>query len=340
MTVDDQHPARPATTAPRIVTLTINPTVDIGLDVESLDPTGKNRATVRGVAPGGGGINVARAVIELGGSALALHTAGAEVGSRLSRLLDEEGIEHVAVEVAGETREAVVLDESSTERSFHIVPPGSELTGAEVDDVIAAVLEHANGHDIVVVSGSLPPGVPVDFHGRLAAALGEDDRRLLLDPSGADLPPAPVHAANVLRVNRREAGRLVGAEVSSFSDALFANQHILDRRWADIAVTTVGEYGAVISTESGHVELRTPELPRPARSDAGAGDSFMAGLAWGLAQGLDVADAGALAVAAASATVMTPGTELCRRSDVDRLLPDVGVVRHDEREPDAVLGPP
>lgn len=329
MTVDDRHSQRPARSTPRIVTVTINPTVDIGLDVEALDPTGKNRATVRGVAPGGGGINVARAVIELGGDALAVHTAGAEVGQRLSRLLDEEGIEHVAVEVSGETREAIVLDESSTERTFHIVPPGADLSGDEVDAVIDAVLEHTDGDDIVVVSGSLPPGVPVDFHGRLAAALGADDRRLMLDPSGADLPPAPVHAADVLRVNRREAGQLVGTEVGSFSDARFANEHILDRRWADIAVTTVGEYGAMVSTATEHVELRTPELPRPARSDAGAGDSFMAGLAWGLAQGLDVADAGALAVATASATVITPGTELCRRSDVDRLRPHVEVVRHD-----------
>lgn len=86
-----------------IRTLTLNPTVDMTWELDRLEGSGKNRAENRNVTAGGGRINVARAVAELGGHALAVHTTGADVGKRLGRLLDEEGLEHLAVDVAGET---------------------------------------------------------------------------------------------------------------------------------------------------------------------------------------------------------------------------------------------
>lgn len=310
-----------------ILTLTMNPTVDIGLDVETLRPSGKCRATVRGVVAGGGGINVARAVVELGGAALALHTAGAETGARLGRLLADEPMDHQAIEIAGETREAVVIHESATGRSYHVVPPGPTLSSTEVEDVIETVVERADRHELVVVSGSSPPGLPDDFLARLADALAASDLRLVLDPSGAALPASLRHGVHVLRVNRREAARLVGTEVRGFDDACRVNEQILGRGWATIAVTTIGEHGAVISADGAHHEVRTPELPGPPVCDAGAGDSFMAGLTLALGRGLDVADAGALAVAAAGASVLTHGTEHCRRDDVERLRPRVEVAR-------------
>lgn len=318
-----------------ILTVTLNPAIDIGLEIESLDPIGKCRAVVRDVVAGGGGINVARAVVELGGTAVALHTAGAETGSRLGRLLREEGMEHQAIEIRGETREAIVLYESDTERSFHVVPPGPELSPDDVDAVIDAVGDRATRHDTVVMSGSLPPGLPAGFFDRLCAALAPTGARLVLDPSGAELPHD--RGTHVLKLNRREAARLLGTEIHDFDDAIGVNEQILDQGWASIAATTVGEHGAVVSTASAHHELHTPDLPGPARSDAGAGDSFMAGLTLGLAQHLDVADAGTLAVAAASACVLTSGTERGSREDIERLRPLVGVVNH--RRPTGGSGP-
>lgn len=318
-----------------ILTLTTNPTVDLGLEVESLESSGKNRATISCVAAGGGGINVACAVVELGGDAVAIHTAGAETGSRLERLLNDEPISHVAVEIAGETREAIVLTETSTGHSYHVVPAGPEVSAAEADAIVDAVTEHAAQHDLVVVSGSLPPGLQPDFYARLATALAADGSRLMLDPSGADLAPSLDQGMYVVKLNRREAAGMAGGLVESFEDAIRANEYVLHRRWATIAATTIGDLGAVVSSETTHHEIHTPELPRPVRSDAGAGDSFMAGLALGLGQGLDVGDAGALAVASASASVMTPGTELCQRDDVEQLRPRVGIVRRDVTATDA-----
>lgn len=312
-----------------ILTVTLNPTIDVGIEIESLRSTGKCRATVGDVAAGGGGINVARVIVELGGRAVALHTSGAELGRRLDRLLDEETIEHVAVDIAGETREAFVLHETSTGQSYHVVPPGPEVSADEVDAVFDTMTRRATRDGVVVVSGSLPPGLPGELLARFAETVAAVGARLVLDPSGTELPTSLGPGAHLLKLNRREAGRIIGTEVHGFDDARRANEHVLDHEWAVLAATTVGEHGAVVSTRTTHHEIHTPQLPGPALSDAGAGDGFTAGLTLGLVQGLGADDAGALAVATASASVLTPGTEHCRRDDVERLRPGVHVVRRD-----------
>lgn len=312
-----------------ILTVTVNPTLDLSLDVEALRTGGKNRADLRSVTAGGGGINVARAVRELGGTATAVHTAGADVGTRLSRLLEREGIEHLAVAVDGESREAVVLFESATDRSFHIVPPGPELSPRAADDVLDALVTRLGPDDLVVASGSLPPGVPDDFYARMADAVSEAGARLVLDTSGPALRPALEAGVHAVKPNRREAAALTGQPVETFDDARRCNDELLARGWAALAATTLGERGALVSAGGSHHEIRTPPLPGPARSDAGAGDSFLAALTLGLAHGLGAADAGAWAVAAAAAAVLRPGTELCRRADVRRLRPEVRVASTD-----------
>lgn len=313
-----------------ILTVTVNPTLDISLDVQELEPGGKNRASLRSVTPGGGGINVARAVRELGGAeyggkVTAVHTAGADVGSRLCRLLDGEGLDHVAVAIDGDSREAVVVFETATDRSFHIVPPGPELTSAVADDLLRAVDARIAHHDLVVASGSLPPGLPDDFYARLADAVNDVGAHLVLDTSGPALRPALEVGVHAVKPNRREASALMGQPVETFDDARRFNDEVLARGWAELAATTMGDQGALVSAAGSHHEIRTPPLPGPARSDAGAGDSFLAALTLGLGSGLDAGEAGRWAVAAAAAAVLNPGTELCRRHDVERLRPGVPV---------------
>ncbi len=302
-----------------IVTLTVNPTIDLLLEVDELVPEGKARATVRNVAAGGGGINVARGLRELGGAAVAIHTSGGPTGTRLDRLLDDEDFEHVPVEVSGETREAFVLVERRESRSYHVVPGGPEIDGAVADQLLNAVLDHTVADSIVVASGSLAPGCPDDLYGRLARAVRDAGARLVLDTSGSALEAALDEGVYLVKPNKREAAAMLGGKVDGFGDARSVNQELLRRGATEIVATTLGEYGAVVSTDGRHVIVRTPPLPRPFRSDAGAGDSFLAALTYGLCDGLDLAEAGRLAVAAATAACMTSGTEMFERRDVDEL---------------------
>ncbi|AWN30578.1 MULTISPECIES: 1-phosphofructokinase family hexose kinase [unclassified Streptomyces] len=313
----------PATAAP-VLTLTVNPTVDICWDVDHLADIGKNHARVRSVAGGGGGINVARGVARLGGRATAVHTAGREVGCRLNRLLDEEGIDHIAVDIDGETREALVLFETESRRSHHIVPPGPHLDEHEGRRCLDVLGQAIGTSGYVVASGSLPGGLPADFYTAVARRAKAAGSRLVLDTSGPALRQVLAEGVFLLRCNRTEAADLLGRTVRSFDDALAVNEQLLTTGAAEIAITTIGDLGALCSTRHGHTELRVPPLPGALLSDAGAGDSMVAALTVRLAAGDDPVSACALGVAVAAASVLTPGTEPFDRGMAESLRPDVG----------------
>ncbi|MFC5782805.1 1-phosphofructokinase family hexose kinase [Streptomyces aureus] len=289
--------------------MTMNPTVDLCWEVGHLEGIGKNRARVRSVAAGGGGINVARHVVRLGGRATAVHTAGGEVGLRLNRLLDEEGVDHVAVDIDDETREALVLFEAEPRRGYHIVPPGPQLHDHEGRRSLDALERAVGSCPYVVASGSLPDGLPDDFYAAVARRIKEAGSRLVLDTSGPALRGALAEGVFLLRCNRTEAESLTGQAVRGFDDARAVNEHLLTTGAAEIAVTTLGGLGALCSTGHGHTELYAPPLPGEPLSDAGAGDSMVAALTTRLAAGEDPVSACALGVAVAAAAVLTPSTE-------------------------------
>ncbi|OIK25109.1 hypothetical protein VT52_024505 [Streptomyces malaysiense] len=301
----------------------MNPAVDLCWEVEHLVGVGKNRARVRSVSAGGGGINVARDVLRFGGRATAVHTAGGEVGRRLDRLLDEEGVDHVAVGIDGETREALVLFEAGSRRSYHVVPPGPRLLAQEGRRCLDVLGRAAGGFSYVVASGSLPAGLPGDFYAAVARRVKEAGSRLVLDTSGPALRGALAEGVFLLRCNRKEAVGLLGREVRDFDDARAVNERVLAAGPTEIAVTALGGLGALCSTGQGHTELYAPPLPGEPLSDAGAGDSMVAALVVRLACGDDPVSACALGVATAAASMLTPSTEPFDRSVAQALRPEV-----------------
>lgn len=308
-----------------VVGVALNPTIDLTWEVDGLDAAGKNRARQRSVVAGGGGINVARGVRRLGGSATAVHTAGLDVGRRLNRLLVDEGLDHVPLDIDGETREALVLLDSAQEQSFHVVPSGPQLSEDEGRRCLDELIEAAAGSSYVVLSGSLPDGLPEDFYAQAVRRLEPTGCRVVVDTSGPALRAALEEGVFLVKPNRREAASLVDTTVDTLEDARAANAELLGRGAAEVVVTTVGELGAVCSISDGDREVRTPPLPGEAVSDAGAGDSFVAAMTLRLVRGGDPFDAAAWGVAAAAASVLTSGTELFRSADVHALRPDVDV---------------
>lgn len=306
-----------------VLTFTVNPCIDLALEVDRLREGGKNRARLRRATGGGGGINVARGVARLGGAATAVHTAGGDVGRRLNRLLDQEQLDHRPIEVGGETREAVVLIETNSGRSFHVVPPGPVLDEQDGQRCLDVLAEAAGAYPYVVVSGSLPRGLPVRFHADAAARVKAAGSRLMLDPSGVGLPEALGEGAFLVRLNRREAAGLVGRPIEVFDDARVVNDRLLGMGAAEACVTTVGAHGALCSTRGRHTEIRTPPLPGEPLSDVGAGASLLAGLTVRLAEGDDLVEACAHGVATAAATVLTAGSDPFDPATVAALRPQV-----------------
>ncbi|MEU4651951.1 1-phosphofructokinase family hexose kinase [Nocardia fluminea] len=310
-----------------IATFTVNPTVDLSLVVAHLLPEGKTRAQVHSIRGGGGGINVARCVRRLGGAAVAVHTSGREVGARLERLLDDEQLEHESIEIAEDTREAFVLADNAEGRSYHIVAPGPVLTMTEQQRCLDTIADIAARCDYFVLSGGATPGLSEDFSAAVARTAGARGARLIADIAGAQLTTMLRERVFLLRLDRTEAGRLLGHPVTSFADARAVNTWLLERDACEHAITTVGALGAVCSDSHAHYELAAPTLPSPPRSDACAGDSLVAAVAYRLSRGDRVLDACAVGVAAAAATVVLPGTDVFDPATLESLTADIDILR-------------
>lgn len=308
---------------PTIVTVTINPAIDVSASLERLEPLVKLRCGPGRRDAGGGGVNVARVARRLGGDVLAIFPAGGLPGEELVRLLAAEAIPTIAVPIAGETREDFTVLERSTGREYRFVLEGPHLSWTEWRACLDAAIEPGDGPALIVASGSLPPGVPEDFHARLANNARAAGDRIVLDASGPALAGALKEGVYLIKPNLRELKDLTGRPLDSERERLAAAREIIDQGGAELVALTLGEEGALLVAADR--AWRAPALPIRPVSTVGAGDSFLGGMVHALAAGQPVEDAFRLGMAAGSAALLSPGTTLCDTADVQRLLPMVEI---------------
>lgn len=300
-----------------ITTLTMNPAVDTSVEVPRVEAHAKLRTSRPRRDPGGGGINVSRALKRMGVDAPAWFPAGGPPGELLVGLLEAEGVRAVPLPVEDSTRDNLTVSEGDGDAQYRFVLPGAELAEAEWRGVLERLEEAEPRPAWLVASGSLPPGVPDDFHARLARWAEEREVRLVLDTSGSALRAALDEGVYLVKPNARELGQALGREIESEDDQEAGARELVERGAARVVVVSLGAAGVLLVSKEARERIRSPSV-RP-RSRVGAGDSMVAGIVRGLARGDDVSRAVRLGVAAGAAAVMTPGTELCRGEDVERL---------------------
>ncbi|MFW6077912.1 MAG: 1-phosphofructokinase family hexose kinase [Hyphomicrobiales bacterium] len=308
-----------------IVTLTMNPAVDVSTSAERVVSEHKLRCSQPLRDPGGGGINVARVATRLGADVKALYPRGGETGALLHRLIDAEGIASLAVHVAGETREDITVYEEESGEQFRFVFPGPELGEDEWGECLAAISSLKGRPAWFVASGSLPPGVPEDFYARAARAAKACGAHVIVDTSGPALERALDAGVFLVKPNLRELRQMTGETLDDQESRIAAARQLVDAGRTEIVALSLGHDGALFVTAEG--AWRAPALDVKLVSAVGAGDSFVGGLTWSLAVGHDLPDAFRHAVAAGSAALLTPGTELSRAEDVRRLYKDVALER-------------
>lgn len=307
----------------RIITLTMNPAVDLFTSTAKVQPTHKLRCGPALVHPGGGGINVARVLARLGADVLALYPAGGVTGTLLHELLRAEGVADEVVAIRGETRESFSAHEESTGLDYRFVLPGPELTGAEWQACLARALQAATTGHWMVASGSLPPGAPADFYARLATALAQRGVRLVLDTSGPSLAEALRAGVHLFKPSLRELGELTRVPLDTLQQRLAACRELMRAGQAAVVALTLGSEGALVVSAEG--AWHAPALQVPVVSTIGAGDSFVGGMVFALARGDALPDAFRHGMAASAAALLSGGTALCRPEDVARLLAQVDV---------------
>lgn len=301
---------------PDIVTLTMNPALDVSTSAEAVVPTDKVRCGEAHHDPGGGGINVARVVHTLGGEAMAIYPGGGPTGAMLEKLLDRIGIRDHRVPIQGDTRESFTVNDQKSGLQYRFVLPGPVIGPDEKQACLDELAQAADGARIVVLSGSFPPGIAPGFVQEVADLARRIGCRFVLDTSGEALRHMR-SGAYLLKPSIRELREWVVRDLRTEDEQVEAARRLIEERVCEVMVVSLGADGALLVTAEGYEKLAPIEVP--VCSAVGAGDSMVGAICFGLVQGLDLRHAVRLGMAAGAATLMTPGTGLCHREDVERL---------------------
>ena len=306
-----------------IVTVTMNPAIDVATSVARVEPTRKLRCNAIERDPGGGGVNVARVVRRLGGDVTAIYPVGGSIGHLLHRLIDAQDIASVTIDIAEETRESFTVFDESINEQYRFVLPGPRLSGAEWRRCLDALGTVAQKPRFVVASGSLPPGVPDGFYAELARRAATLGAKTVLDTSGPALRAAVEEGVFLVKPNLGELRTLTDAPLDDERARVEGCRRIIASAGAEIVVLTLSHEGSLMVTRDG--AWRAAPVPVQIASTVGAGDSFLGGMIWALVDGQTLPDAFRYAAAAGAAALLSSGTELSHAADIRRLLPEVSV---------------
>ncbi len=307
-----------------IVTVTLNPAVDFSASVAEVVPGPKLRLSPPVTEPGGGGVNVARAIHKLGGVARAVIAVRGVMGARLKALVEAEGIETLTLTGAGETRLSLAVTDRASGGQYRFTLPGPDWEADDAEEALQAIAGIAAPESLVVLSGSHPPGVDERFPFVLADALRAGAAKLVVDTSGAALQElvsrkseAPI--VHVLRLDQEAAEKIAGIALSRAEETLELAERLVANGVAELVVIARGSDGNVMAGRGLRLQCVPPQVP--VKSKVGAGDSFTGAFVLSLARGDDPTTALQWGTAAAAAAVMTEATELCRREQVEEFAP-------------------
>jgi len=307
-----------------IITVTLNPAMDRTVMVDELAVGEVNRVREGRSDPGGKGINVSRVLRELGGDSLAMGFVAGSIGRFIEASLNEIGIEDDFIHTPGQTRTNLSIVEAKARRQTSLNEPGPATDARSTRDLRSRIQRRLSEGSWTVMAGSVPPGVPPAIYAELIGMVKDSKGFAVLDADEDPLALGVAAQPYLVKPNLAELERLVGRSLSD-DDAILAAASGLQQSGITYVVVSMGGQGAVAV---GPGEVWRGYAPHvEARSGVGAGDSLVAGLVLQLAAGRGLAEGLRLGMAAGAATALTPGTMLCRRADVERLLPVVRIAR-------------
>ncbi len=301
----------------KIVTLTINSALDISTAIDKLVPEIKLRCEAPRYDPGGGGINVARVIKRLDGEALAVFQSSGSAGEMIEKLLQEEGVPSHPVTTEAWTRESVTIFDKASSQQYRFVMPGPTLTITECEAFLQTLRSLSPSPEIIVASGSLPPGAPVDFYAQVANVARELGARIVVDTSGLSLAKAVEQGVFLIKPNLKELSALAGKEAIGHEDQEELAMQLVESGKCEIVVVSLGARGAMLASRAGIDYVMPPTVV--VKSTVGAGDSMVAGMVLALERGMNHRQMLRYGVACGTATTMNPGTFLCKKEDVERI---------------------
>jgi len=305
-----------------IATITLNPSMDEHISVPRLIIDEANRWSHLNRYAGGKGIDVSRAVHEMGGKTTAYGFIGGPVGRGVEILLDEEGVPFSFTPIRQETRTNFIINDTTTSHQTRIDAPGPRISTKELERFHRKLRQVYPDTDLIVASGSVPPGPPANIYYEIILEAKSHGINTILDTAGQWLEAGIKAKPCLIKPNVHEAEMLLGTKLASEDAIIKAARQLVDTG-IEVVVISRGKDGLIAATKDNIVKAISPSVK--VKSAIGAGDCAVAGLALKLAQGEPLIEACRLAAAMGTAAVLTPGTALCRKADVEKLLPQIKV---------------
>jgi len=303
-----------------IVTITLNPALDKSITVPELIPEKKLRALSSKVEPGGGGINISRALKKLGVVSEAIILSGGYTGKTLESLLAKEQVAFTSIVTAGDTRENFVVFDEDKKLQYRFGMPGEAVSDQELELLMQAIVNCVYA-DYVVVSGSLPLGTSTTVFHKIAIIAEKLNAKLIIDTSGDGLKAAVKEGLYLIKPNLRELASLVGKDWIEVSDVVETARQVIAAGACKAMAVSMGADGAMLITATEHFQTAAPKAP--VLSTVGAGDSMVAGMLAALTKGWGWEHVLQYGVAAGSAATLHKGTELCSLADTERIFAQI-----------------
>lgn len=305
-----------------IITVTLNPAIDKTAQVEKMVPNGLNRLNNIILDVGGKGINVSKAIKELGGESICTGFVAGSNGKWIEEKLDSLGLEYKFRHVEGNTRiNLKVLDHDMNLTELN--DAGDEIHENDLRYLKEDLLEMTKPGDIVVLAGSVPAGVPTTIYQELITLLKEKGAKVVMDADGELFTKGIESGPTLIKPNKYELCKYFGLAEDVTDVELVSHAKKLLYKGIETVVISLGSKGAIFITneETAYV----PGLKIIAHSAVGAGDSMVGALTYGISEGLELMPLIKLAVATSAGAVMTQGTKAPSRSVVEMLMKEVEI---------------
>ena len=322
------NPLNPFAEPARVVAVALNPALDQTIEIAGLRPGAVNRALRMQVDVGGKAVNVASCLSDFGVNAAVAGQLGRDNAALFEDLFQRKKIANHCCYLDGLTRINTKLVDTVSGETTDLNMPGPEFAPAAAVDLLEQVLERLDRLvervEWVVLSGSLPPGLPADVYATITARVQAAGAAVLLDTSGAPLKAALVAGPRIIKPNRHELAELLDRPLESLAALVAAGRELLHGSSApEWVVVSLGGDGALFLTREHAVQARP--LPVTVTSTVGAGDAMVAGLVAARLEALSLADAARLATAFAAAKLTRLGPHLPRPAEVRALAGQVVV---------------
>ncbi|WP_284651115.1 1-phosphofructokinase family hexose kinase [Flavobacterium terrisoli] len=300
----------------QIITLTINPSLDKSTHFSGLVAEQKIRCEKPRHDAGGGGINVSKAIAELGGNSLCVFTSGGSAGKMLEELIEKKGIDSKVIPTQNWTRENFIAFENNTKSQYRFGFPGNELLVSETKSILDLITKIKT--DYLIISGSLNEGLPTDFYQKIAKTAKASGIKVIVDTSGDALKKVLETGVYMIKPNIGELAKLLGLERLELSEVEKAAKTLIQKGNAEVVVVSLGAEGAILVSKDETELVTAPKVTK--KSTVGAGDSMVGGMVWALSQNKTLKEVIQWGVSCGTAATMNEGTQLFKKEDAEKLF--------------------